>query len=103
MAPLSACFFAGLTVLAMPGWAALFGWIAGGSLTEHEARIVWVGSFSKSAKSCDQKADFRINDAVVGLCLEGRLAAPAPAVGEPVLLVGRNSWFGLSVSQIRRR
>lgn len=99
--PLSVGSLAGLSVMATPGWAALLGLVAGGSSVEQQARIVSVGSLSKGAKGCDQTAKFLVNDAVVGLCLDGRMAGAAPVGGERVLLVGRASWVGLVVNEIR--
>jgi hypothetical protein len=99
--PLFVGSLAGLSVMATPGWAALLGLVAGGSPVEQQARIVSVGSLSKGAKGCDQTAKFMVDGAVVGLCLDGRMAGPAPVEGERVLLVGRASWFGLIVNEIR--
>ncbi len=89
--------------MATPGWAALMGWIAGGSIAEKPAKTVSIGSLSKRAKDCKQTGKFLIKDAVVNLCVEGRMAAPIPTVGDQVLLVGRTSWFGMFVNEVRRR
>lgn len=101
--PLTTSCVAALAVVALPGWAALFGFLASGSPAEQQARVVSVDSLSKGAKGCDQNAKFLVNDAVVSLCLDGRMAGTAPVTDERVLLVGRVSWFGLLVNEIRRR
>ena len=99
--PLTMGSLAVLSVMALPGWAALLGRVSGGSPVEQQARIVSVDSLSKGAKGCDQTAKFLVTDAVVRLCLDGRMAGAAPVEGERVLLVGRASWFGLVVDEIR--
>jgi hypothetical protein len=89
--------------LATFGWAALLGWMAGGPVVMQEARVVSVGDLSKGAKGCDQSIRLAVNDIDVGLCLDGRMKGPVPAAGEHVLLVGRRSWFGMFVDEIRTR
>jgi hypothetical protein len=103
MLPMLGALAAGAFVFASPGWAALFGWLSGGPVITVEAHIVSISVSTIAKGGCRQKAKLLANDVFAILCLDGRAPTPVPTASEQVLLVGRNSWFGLLVHEIRRR
>jgi hypothetical protein len=101
--PFVVAAIAGMIVAAPLGWAALAGW-ALGTPVEVEARVVSVGTRSRSALACKQKGRLRIADKEGNVCLSMLVADDRmPAPGDDVRVSGRSSGLGLFAREMRRR
>ena len=94
---------AGTFVAAPLGWAALAGW-ALGTPVEVEARVVSVGTRSRSALGCRQKGRLRIAGDEANVCFAMLVAGDGmPRPGDDVRLSGRSSRLGLFAREMRAR
>jgi len=101
MFPLMSSLLSGMIVFSPLGWAALSGWAVGTRSDQLEAKVLSIGAFSRSSKSCDQKIKLAIDGASADICIEGRLLGAVPKQGDTVAITGRTSVFGVFVDEIR--
>lgn len=97
--PLVVALTATMAVVSPLGWAALLGWITG-SPSRVEVSVISVDAPSRRSSGCDHYAHLEFDGTTARICLEGRLAGPAPHAGERVAVAGRVSRLGLLIDRI---
>jgi len=89
-----------MLVLSPFGWSALGGWVFGSDAPPLQAKVLTVEEERFRSGKCDQKAKLDFNGTQTNICIEGRIAGPAPKVGDTVSVKGRRSFLGLFIDEI---
>ncbi len=99
--PLLALLCAAAVAAAPWGWAAYFGWVAG-TPSRVQARLLWMEPLTVRAL-CGQYARLEFQGRTAHICVEERLPAKQPQVGDMVTVYGRVSSLGLFVREIHAK
>ena len=101
--PVTSALLSATIVISPLGWASFLGWVVGTHSDHIEAKVLRIGGFSRSSKSCTQRVTLEVSGNSSDICLEDRLMGQVPSIGDAVDLTGRTSIFGVYVDEIRAK